>query len=172
MPVTIAIGVSSGTVNSVDPPQGPRFDRSFEFDSMNGRLGDFLLEDVLPAVEEHRTAEGYPILLSNDPNDRAIGGGSTGGIGAFIVAWQHPDAFRRVFSAIGTYVGMRGGEQLYVLVRKTEPKPLRIFMQDGVHDEWMGGPEMGDWWMSNQTMERALEYRRLRCAPCLGRGHA
>jgi sugar lactone lactonase YvrE len=63
-----------------------------------------------------------------------------------------------VFSAIGTYVGMRGGEQYYVLVRKTEPKPLRIFMQDGVHDEWPGGPEMGDWWMSNQTMNRALEF--------------
>jgi gluconolactonase len=55
-------------------------------------------------------------------------------------------------------VGMRGGEQYYVLVRKTEPKPLRIFMQDGVHDEWPGGPEMGDWWMSNQTMNRALEF--------------
>ena len=53
---------------------------------------------------------------------------------------------------------MRGGEQYYVLVRKTEPKPLRIFMQDGAYDEWGGGPEMGDWWMSNQTMERALEF--------------
>ena len=53
---------------------------------------------------------------------------------------------------------MRGGEQYYVLVRKTDPKPLRIFMQDGVHDEWPGGPEMGDWWMSNQTMNRALEF--------------
>ncbi len=41
---------------------------------------------------------------------------------------------------------------------KIEPKPLRIFMQDGVHDEWPGGPEMGDWWMSNQTMNRALEF--------------
>src|SRR5581483_5008851 len=54
--------------------------------------------------------------------------------------------------------GMRGGERYNVLVRKTEPKPIRIFMQDGVHDEWMGGPEMGDWWMSNLTMERALEF--------------
>ena len=53
---------------------------------------------------------------------------------------------------------MRGGEQYYVLVRKTEPKPLRIFMQDGVHDEWPGGPEIGDGWMSNQTMNRALEF--------------
>ncbi len=157
MPVTIGIGLSSGTVDSI-PPDNPRFDRSFEFDSFNDRLPRFLLEEVLPAVESHTTPDGKPIILSKSANDRAIGGGSTGGIGAFTVAWQRPDAFRRVFTAIGTFVGMRGGEQYYVLVRKTEPKPIRIFMQDGAYDEWGGGPEMGDWWMSNQTMERALGF--------------
>ena len=158
MPVTIAIGVSPGVVASASPPDNPRFDRSFEFDSRSDRLARFLIEEVMPAVERHTTAQGQPIRLSTDPNDRAIGGGSTGAIAAFTVAWERPDVFRRVFSAIGTYVGMRGGEQYYVLVRKTDPKPLRIFMQDGVHDEWPGGPEMGDWWMSNQTMNRALEF--------------
>jgi sugar lactone lactonase YvrE/enterochelin esterase-like enzyme len=158
MPVTIGIGVSPGAVASASPPDNPRFDRSFEFDSRSDRLARFLLEEVIPEVERHPTASGGAIKLSGDPNDRAIGGGSTGAIAAFTVAWERPDAFRRVFSAIGTYVGMRGGEQYYVLVRKTDPKPLRIFMQDGVHDEWPGGPEMGDWWMSNQTMNRALEF--------------
>jgi gluconolactonase len=158
MPITIAIGVSPGAVASASPPDNPRFDRSFEFDSRSDRLARFLIEEVIPAVERHTTPQGRAIRLSTDPNDRAIGGGSTGAIAAFTVAWERPDAFRRVFSAIGTYVGMRGGEQYYVLVRKTDPKPLRIFMQDGVHDEWPGGPEMGDWWMSNQTMNRALEF--------------
>jgi gluconolactonase len=158
MPVTIGIGVSPGVVASAHPPDNPRFDRSFEFDSRSDLLARFLMEEVLPEVERHTTAEGRAIRLSTDPNDRAIGGGSTGAIAAFTVAWERPEAFHRVFSAIGTYVGMRGGEQYYVLVRKTEPKPLRIFMQDGVHDEWPGGPEMGDWWMSNQTMNRALEF--------------
>jgi gluconolactonase len=158
MPVTIGIGVSSGSVASASPPDNPRFDRSFEFDSLSDRLARFLLEEVIPEVERHPTPDGHAIKLSTDPNDRAIGGGSTGAIAAFTVAWERPDAFRRVFSAIGTYVGMRGGEQYYVLVRKTEPKPLRIFMEDGVHDEWPGGPEMGDWWMSNLTMNRALEF--------------
>jgi len=158
MPVTIAIGLSSGTVDSAKPLQNPRFDRSFEFDSRNDRLVRFLLDEVIPQVEQHRTPSGAPILVSKDPNDRAIGGASTGGIGAFTVAWERPEAFHRVFTSIGTFVGMRGGEQYYVLVRKTEPKPIRIFMQDGVHDEWGGGPEMGDWWMSNQTMNRALTF--------------
>jgi gluconolactonase len=153
MPITIAIGVAPGEVPSANPPEDPRFDRSFEFDSRSDKLASFLLEEVIPEVERQAG-----VKLSPDPNDRAIGGGSTGAIAAFTVAWERPDAFRRVFSAIGTYVGMRGGEQYYVLVRKTEPKPLRLFLEDGVHDEWLGGPEMGDWWMSNLTMNRALEF--------------
>jgi gluconolactonase len=158
IPITIGIGVSPGIVESAKPPENPRFDRSFEFDSLNDRLARFLLDEVIPEVEQHSTPDGRPILISAKGNDRAIGGASTGAIAAFTAAWLRPDSFRRVFSAIGTYVGMRGGEDYYVLVRKTEPKPLRIFMQDGLHDEWNGGPEMGDWWMSNQTMERALEF--------------
>ena len=85
-------------------------------------------------------------------------GGSTGGIGSFTVAWQRPDAFRRVYSMIGTYVGMRGGDRYPVLIRKTDPKPLRVFLQDGSRDGWPGGLEFGDWWMSNQEMERALTF--------------
>jgi enterochelin esterase-like enzyme len=160
MPVTIAVGVAPGRVDSASASAGenPRWDRSFEFDSLTGRFSHFVIDEVLPAVEQRTTPAGDRIVLSRDPNNRAIGGGSTGAIGAFTVAWERPDAFRRVFSSIGTYVGMRGGERYNVLVRKTEPKPIRIFMQDGVHDEWPGGPEMGDWWMSNQTMERALDF--------------
>ena len=30
---------------------------------------------------------------------------------AFTAAWERPDAFSRVFSAIGTYVGLRGGDR-------------------------------------------------------------
>ena len=158
MPVTIAIGIAPGRVASRETSQNPRFNRSFEFDGLNNNLARFVLAEVLPEVERHKTPDGLPIRLSTDPNDRAVGGASTGGIGAFTLAWERPDAFRRVFTAIGTFVGMRGGDRYPVLVRKTEPKPIRIFMVDGSNDEWMGGPEVGDWWMSNQTMERALEF--------------
>lgn len=158
IPVIIGIGIEPGTVASAHPPADPRFDRSFEFDTMSDRLVRFVDEEVIPEAEKQETADGRRISISKDPNCRSIGGASTGAIAAFTAAWQRPDSFRRVFSAIGTYVGMRGGESYYVSVRKTESKPIRIFMQDGIHDEWMGGPEMGDWWMSNQTMERALEF--------------
>jgi enterochelin esterase-like enzyme len=55
MPVMIAIGVPPGVVASGKPPNDPRFDRSFEFDSMSDRLARFLLEEVIPAVEQYRT---------------------------------------------------------------------------------------------------------------------
>ena len=158
MPVTIAIGVSSGEVASARGREDPRFNRSFEFDGLDDALARFLVEEVFPEVEKHRTPDGLPITLSNDPNDRCAGGGSTGGVAAFTLAWERPDQFRRVFSAIGTFVGMRGADRYPVLVRKTEPKPIRVFQQDGEHDQWMGGPEVGDWWMTNQTLERALEF--------------
>ena len=158
LPVIISIGLSSGTDPSADPPHNPRFNRSFEFDSLSDVLAEFIIEELLPAVEQHKTPDGLPIHLSTDPNDRGMMGGSTGGIGSFTVAWQRPDAFRRVYSMIGTYVGMRGGDRYPVLIRKTDPKPLRVFLQDGSRDGWPGGLEFGDWWMSNQEMERALTF--------------
>ena len=41
------------------------------------------------------------------------------------------------------------------LIRKYEPKPLRVFLQDGSADLNIYG---GDWWMANQEMERALKF--------------
>jgi gluconolactonase len=158
MPITIAVGISPGSVEPADGGKNPRADRSFEFDNRTGRLASFILDEVLPAVEAQSTKDGRAIHLSHNPDDRAIGGASTGGIAALNAALERPDAFHRVFTNIGTFVDMRGGSQLYVQVRKTEPKPLRVFMVDGVNDGWPGGLEMGDWFMANLTMERALEY--------------
>jgi len=114
-----------------------------------------LLEEILPDVEKHQTADGRALHLSRSGNDRAIGGSSSGAICAFTVAWERPKEFTRVFSAIGTYVALRGGDRYPSLIRKYEPKPLRIFLQDGSHDNNIYA---GDWWMANQMMERALTF--------------
>jgi sugar lactone lactonase YvrE/enterochelin esterase-like enzyme len=158
MPVTIGIGVMWGLIASVNGTNNPRYDRSFEFDGLNDSLARCIVGEIFPEVEKRPTPDGLPIKLSRDPNDCCAGGASTGGIGAFTLAWERPDLFHRVFSAIGTFVGMRGGDRYPVLVRKTEPKPIRVFQQDGENDQCVGLTEVGDWWMSNQTLERALEY--------------
>jgi enterochelin esterase-like enzyme len=155
MPVTIGVFISSGTLMK-DDKDALRFDRSHEFDSMNNDFVNFLLNEVLPEVEKKTTSDDRAIHFSPDANDHAIAGASSGAICAFTAAWQRPDAFSRVYSSIGTYVGMRGGDQYPVLVRKTEPKPLRIFLQDGSNDAW--NPLFSNWYTSNLNMEAALSF--------------
>jgi len=148
MPVTIGIFVDPGVVPASVNGAVSRFNRSFEYDSLGDRYARFLIEELLPEV-----SQSYAI--SSDPNDRALAGASSGGVCAFNAAWERPDAFRRVLSTIGTYVGLRGGNQFPMLVRKTEPKPLRIFLQDGDKDLNIYA---GDWWLANQDMLSALQY--------------
>ena len=146
MPVTLGIFIDHGKVASVGEDVWPRFNRSFEYDAMGDRYARFLLEEILPEVSKSYN-------LSSDPSDRSLAGASSGAICAFNAAWERPDAFRRVLSTIGTYVGLRGGDTFATLVRKSEPKPLRIFLEDGDHDLNIYA---GDWWMSNQDMLSAL----------------
>ncbi len=156
IPVTIGIFVAPGVVKAADVTSAlDRFNRSYEYDGLGDNYARFLLEELLPEVETKKSSDGRPIKLSHDGTDRAIGGSSSGAIAAFTSAWERPDAFTRVFSAIGTYVDLRGGMRYPTLIRKYEPKPIRIFMQDGSNDNNRYG---GDWWMANQTMERALTF--------------
>lgn len=154
MPVTIGVFVMHGKVLAADGNTAlDRFNRSYEYDGLGDAYARFILEEILPDVETKKATDGRVIRLSKSGNDRAIGGSSSGAIAAFTAAWERPDAFSRVFSTIGTYVGLRGGDRYHTLIRKYEPKPLRIFLQDGSNDLNIYG---GDWWMANQTMERAL----------------
>ena len=155
MPITIGVFVTPGIVKATSDQALPRFNRSFEYDGLGDGYARFLLEELLPDVETKQATDGRPIKLSGKGNDRAIGGASSGAICAFTVAWERPDAFRRVFSAIGTYVGLRGGQNYSTLIRKYEPKPIRIFLEDGSNDLNIYG---GDWWMANQAMERSLVF--------------
>jgi gluconolactonase len=155
MPVTIGIFITPGRVLAKDTTALDRFNRSYEYDALGDAYARFLLEELLPDVEKRTTTDGRPIILSKNGNDRAIGGTSSGAICAFTAAWERPDAFSRVYSGIGTYVGLRGGDRYPTLIRKYEPKPIRIFIQDGSHDNNIYA---GDWFYANQMMERALTF--------------
>jgi sugar lactone lactonase YvrE/enterochelin esterase-like enzyme len=154
LPVIIGIFVQPGRVIAADPKQAlDRFNRSYEYDGLGDAYVRFVLDELLPDVEKKTTVDGKAIRLSKSGNDRAIAGSSSGAVCAFTAAWERPDAFSRVFSSIGTYVGLRGGNNYPTLIRKYEPKPIRIFLQDGDHDLNIYG---GDWWMANQEMERSF----------------
>ena len=158
MPVAIGLFVQPGVIYARSGAQKrvQRYNRSNEFDRVDGTFARFLEEEVLPLVATLKCSGGQPLLISSNPNNRAITGASSGAICAFSAAWFRPDLFRRVYSSVGTFVAMRGGNQYPWIIRKTEPKPLRIYLQDGVNDAW--NPLFGEWWEANQLMESALDF--------------
>jgi len=155
MPVTIGVFVMHGRVPAGRDGALDRFNRSYEYDGLGDAYVRFLLEELLPDVETRVATDGRTIRLSTSGNDRSIGGTSSGAIAAFTAAWERPDAFRRVFSGIGTFVGLRGGNEYPTLIRKAEPKPIRVFLQAGSKDLDIYG---GDWWIANQAMQRSLAF--------------
>ncbi|WP_394993838.1 SMP-30/gluconolactonase/LRE family protein [Emticicia sp.] len=156
MPITIGIFVMHGKVRAENGELAlDRFNRSFEYDGLGDNYARFLLEELLPEVEKQKTSDGRAIKLSKSGNDRAIGGSSSGAVCAFTAAWERPNEFSRVFSAIGTYVGLRGGDRYTTLIRKYEPKAIRVFLQDGSNDN---NSYAGDWWKANESIERALTF--------------
>ena len=160
IPVMIVVALTPGVIWK-DPPgtaqrAAHRFNRTYEFDSMNDHLSDYVIHEVLPAIEKLTTKDRRHVLISRNGADHGTYGASTGGIGAFTLAWQRPDFFTRVYSLIGTFVSMRGGHEYPALVRKTEPRPLRIFLEDGSQDTW--NPLFGSWYTANINMESALTF--------------
>lgn len=148
MPPTIAVFINPGHEIS-KPRRGNRSsNRSFEYDSMGDRYTRFLLEEIIPEVEKR-------YRLSTDPAMRAIGGSSSGAICAWTVAWERPDQFGKVYSSVGSFTNLRGGNVYPALVRKTEPKPIRIYMADTSGDI---DNAFGSWPWANQRMASALNY--------------
>jgi enterochelin esterase family protein len=148
MPVTIGIFINPGAFPTTNPKEKPRSNRSFEYDSLGDVHARFLIEEILPEV-----SKSYK--LTEDPDGRAICGNSSGGICAFTVAWERPDAFRKVVSHIGSFTNIRGGYVYPALVRKSEKKPLKVFLQDGKNDL---DNQFGNWPLANQDMAASLKF--------------
>lgn len=156
IPVLIGVFVMHGRVPANDGNAAlDRFNRSYEYDGMGDNYARFLLDELLPDVEKQKTSDGRPIRLSKKGNDRSIGGSSSGAICAFTAAWERPEKFSRVFSSIGTFVDQRGGNDYPAMIRKNEPKALRVFLQDGSNDANGTG---GNWFLANQEMLSAFEF--------------
>jgi len=149
MPVTIGIFLNPGAFPAEKPGGKPKSNRSFEYDTLSDQYARFILEEILPAV-------GKDYNLTDDPNGRAIGGISSGGICAWTVAWERPDEFRKVLSHVGSFTNIRGGHDYQAQIRKTDPKPIRIFMQDGENDL---DNIHGNWPLANQQLAKSLAFK-------------
>jgi len=151
IPPMIAIFINPGDMASELPKEPWKAsNRSVEYDTLSDAYARFLLEEILPEVAKTHH-------LTSDPEQRAICGMSSGGICAWTVAWQRPDAFRKVVSQIGSFTNIRGGDVYPGQIRKTPPKPIRGFFQDGIHD--LDNPH-GSWPLGNMQMQAALKFAK------------
>jgi enterochelin esterase family protein len=148
MPVTVAVFVNPGVVPPTRDRAKPQSIRSFEYDSLSDRYVRFLIEELLPVALQD-------LNVSADPAQRAICGMSSGGICAFTAAWQRPDQFGKVMSHIGSFTNIRGGDIYPAVIRKTEPKLIRVYLEDASGDL---DNLHGSWPLANQEMAAALEF--------------
>jgi enterochelin esterase family protein len=149
MPVTIGVFINPGRLTSQKDPKARPANRSFEYDTLSDQYSRFLLEEILPEVQKKYT-------ITSDPEGWAICGNSSGGICAFTVAWERPDKFRKVVSHIGSFTNIRGGHHYEAMIRKTDKKPIRVFLQDGANDL---DNEHGNWPLANQQMAKSLAFK-------------
>jgi enterochelin esterase-like enzyme len=150
IPVMIAIFVDPGVIPADKPGAKDRSNRSFEYDTLSDQYARFLETDILPLV-----AKKYN--LRTDAAGRGIGGISSGGICAFTAAWERPDLFSKVLSHVGSFTNIRGGDAYPGIIRKTEPKKIRVFLQGGEKDL---DNQFGHWPLANQQMAAALRYMK------------
>jgi gluconolactonase len=148
LPPMLAVFLDPGVMPALSDQAQNRYERIFEYDSLTPRFANFLIGELVPEV-----AASYN--LSKDPNDHGIAGLSTGGVGAFVAAWNRPDQFRRVITWIGSFGNFRGADRLPGLIRRTEPRPIRVFMQTGRQDLVNYA---GSWYLENPRMAAALEF--------------
>jgi len=119
IPATIGVFISLGEVVADSCANAlNRVNRNFEYDGYGDTYARFILSEILPDVEKQKSSDGRPIYLLKNGSNRAIWGESSGAICAFTVAWEHPEEFSKVFSAIVSYIGLQGGDCYPTLIRK------------------------------------------------------
>ena len=129
--------------------------RPTEYNTLDDKYARVVVDELLPVVYSQYN-------VSRDPAMHGIGGSSSGAIAAFTVAWQRPDAFRKVLSNVGSFTNIRGGDAYADIVKKSKKKPIRIFMVDGRNDnrgQRNGGAydPRWDWFLQNVRLQKALE---------------
>ena len=158
VPVMIAISIGNGSGDA----QGSQ--RGLEYDTMSGVYAQFVETEVLPLVEKQ-----YNVRLTKNPDGRATMGGSSGGSAALIMAWYHPELYRRVLAYSITTVNQQwphnpetpGGAWEFhrTLIPNSPRKPLRIWLAVGDRD--LLNPnvmrdDMHDWVLASQRLAHVL----------------
>jgi enterochelin esterase family protein len=131
MPVTIAVFINPGHSTNQPDFSASNWDansnRPEEYNVLDDRYSQVILQELMPELKKDYN-------ISDNPDDRALSGASSGAIAAFTVAWHHPDQFHKVITTIGSFTAIRGGDAYPSLISQSDKKPIRIFLEDGVND--------------------------------------
>ena len=161
LPVMLAVFINPGRRPDQPEPNAQEWgdrttNRPTEYNSLDDKYARVVCDELLAALKKDYN-------IATDPERRGIGGASSGAIAAFTVAWHRPDEFRKVLSLIGSFVNLRGGDAYPNIVRSSDKKPLRIYLQDGRNDHrGRGRDETGtyderrDWFLQNVRLMQAL----------------
>jgi enterochelin esterase-like enzyme len=159
LPVMIGVFINPGRRPDQPEPSAAEWgdhttNRPTEYNTLDDKYAAVVVDELLPAIYKD-------FNISKDPERHGIGGSSSGAIAAFTVAWQRPDQFRKVLSNVGSFVDLRGGDAYPDIIRKSEKKPLRIFLCDGRNDNRGVRPgenynQAKDWFFQNVRMVEAL----------------
>jgi enterochelin esterase family protein len=161
IPVMITVFINPGRTPEQPEPHPRNWgdrdtNRPTEYNSLDDKYARVIVDELMPALYKEYN-------ISRDPERHGIGGASSGAIAAFTVAWQRPNHFRKVLSIVGSFVnlGDRGGDTYADIVRKSEKKPIRVFLQDGRNDNRGTGRGGGydqrrDWFFQNVRLMQAL----------------
>lgn len=159
IPVMIGVFINPGRRPDQPEPHPKNWgdrdtNRPAEYNSLDDKYARVIVDELMPVLFKEYN-------ISKDPEQHGIGGASSGAIAAFTVAWQRPDHFRKVLSIVGSFVNLRGGHEYADIVRKSEKKPIRIFLQDGRNDsrgQRRDGTydEKRDWFFQNVRLMKAL----------------
>lgn len=159
LPVMIGVFINPGRRPDQPEPTlsnwGDRdTNRPTEYNVLDDRYARVIVDELLPALKKDYN-------ISDDPERRGIGGSSSGAIAAFTVAWHRPDQFRKVLSNVGSFTNLRGGHEYPDIIRKSEKKPLRVYLLGGRNDNRAlrtdGSYDANrDWFYQNVRMKDAL----------------
>ena len=124
--------------------------RGLEYDTMTDRYARFIVEEILASV-------GEKYRLTDQASGRAICGCSSGGVCAFIAAWERPDLFSKVISQVGSFTDFAGAYAYPTIVRRTKGnrKPVRVFLQASENDLDI---VVGNWALGSINMAAALHF--------------
>lgn len=155
IPVMIAVFINPAR-RPEDPEPNPKnwgdktTLRADEYNPPNDKYARVIVDELLPVLRKDYN-------ITDDPDQRAMMGSSSGGIAAFGVAWFRPNEFRKVISFVGSFVDIRGGHQFAELVEASEKKPIRIFMEDGRNDLRQPDNPNRDWFLQNVRLMQVLQ---------------